>query len=469
MSNNAHHLLTTLCESLAVRKTVARISFEDVEANPVAFYRDYVAQSTPVVLTGAVDQWDALTRWKGGGLMGGIDGDYLDKLMHEKKSDDIELMGSPPSDTSMISLSQKNGEGDSLITVALTPSGWADGITDVNIKSSHQIPGGDKPPTTQLFMRPAERKMTLSSLFDLIHLAHRHLKTNRLNRQAVTGQPIPSDKERGDCYAPPPSSKEDTPAKPHDDLCRDLWQPVADVQVKAAVAYAQFQNSSLSVEFTNLKCDIDDRVKRFGEFVFGEKCDAENLWIGGDATVTSTHQDWYENLYVVVAGGRKRFHLVNPFQAPWVSKKDVRNGVWSCNADDCRFFTAYQSCINKSCINKEQQEARPSSTSWVSLDAVRDEQVLASRGVLTLIADIEPGEVLYLPAMWFHRVSHCTDYDDRHQPHSKSIDETNPSDQGTSLNGNVPAVVAINYWFDMKFGPTFHLQQYVKDMYSPTD
>ena len=102
---------------------------------------------------------------------------------------------------------------------------------------------------------------------------------------------------------------------------------------------------------------------------------------------------------------------------------------------------------------EEDEQRQPSMIPWVAKDVVRDAEELQGE-VHTLVVDVAPGEVLYLPAMWFHRVSHQTNF--------------NPAAAAGAVYdpANIPAVVAVNYWYDMQFnGPTFHLQQYVKSIH----
>ena len=55
-----------------------------------------------------------------------------------------------------------------------------------------------------------------------------------------------------------------------------------------------------------------------------------------------------------------------------------------------------------------------------------------------LTAEVGPGDVLYLPATWFHHVAQRNDGEGK--------------------------VIAVNYWFDMQFGPTAAIQPMLEKM-----
>ena len=65
---------------------------------------------------------------------------------------------------------------------------------------------------------------------------------------------------------------------------------------------------------------IDDAVANFGSKMFGTDVDAANVWIGTQQSVTSMHQDWYENLYAVVTG-QKCFTLLPPWAKSLLKRK----------------------------------------------------------------------------------------------------------------------------------------------------
>jgi len=57
---------------------------------------------------------------------------------------------------------------------------------------------------------------------------------------------------------------------------------------------------------------------------------------------------------------------------------------------------------------------------------------------------LNKGDILYLPAFWYHHVSQTTDY---HQSESK--------EEAEGEKKGVKATIAVNWWFDMKFEGSF--------------
>eukprot|EP00760_Papus_ankaliazontas_P028189 PhM_4_TR3576/c0_g1_i1/m.50631/K19219/JMJD7; jumonji domain-containing protein 7 len=207
----------------------------------------------------------------------------------------------------------------------------------------------------------------------------------------------------------------------------ELKECLAKAQTRArlVIPYAQHQNNSFEKDFPELWPDIDDTLHKFGADVFCDDeepsvPDATNMWIGGGLSVSSMHQDWYENLYAVVRG-TKRFKLVAPWECAAVPKVVAPTSEYEYNT------------------RTEEFRLVPTggTTPWISVDPA---QLEATGAAHVYHVEVCAGDVLYLPPMWFHEVSQCGDGDDP----GKNI--------------------SINTWFDMNFNtPLFHLQQYIKD------
>lgn len=157
------------------------------------------------------------------------------------------------------------------VEVAVTPDGRADSLYHLPRQSS--LPGGnaqdrdqdqDDEEGEQVFVQPATLSMPLSSLLDKL------------------------------CPTPPPMSSSTGSHLPS----------------QKAIYYLQSQNSnltntSLSPLLTELPANLP-----FARSVLGDP-EATNIWIGNAASVTSTHRDPYENLYLVLKGS-KTFTLWAP-------------------------------------------------------------------------------------------------------------------------------------------------------------
>lgn len=149
--------------------------------------------------------------------------------------------------------------------------------------------------------------------------------------------------------------------------------------------------------------------------------EAVNLWIGNDASQTSYHQDFYENIYTVVRG-TKVFSLRPP-----------------CDAFDMRATEAVRGVFETDDALSWRIKLRPSVEprvvwSAVDLDPVTGEPIFGDDDALRyrrprpepcFDVEVRAGETLYIPAMWFHRVR------------QKGI------------------TIAVNSWFDMHFGDRY--------------
>ncbi|KAI5859483.1 putative pla2g4b [Durotheca rogersii] len=188
------------------------------------------------------------------------------------------------------------------------------------------------------------------------------------------------------------------------------------------VWYAQTQNDNLRGEYATLAAQVPPSVP-FARVALRRAPDAVNLWIGNSRSVTALHRDNYENLYVQVAG-RKHFVLLPALCQPCVNERRLPPAVYVREPDgalrlraqpdaDCVPFPLWDPDEPDVLATKYSHLARP------------------------LRVTLEPGDMLYLPAMWYHKVS-----------------------QSCSEEG---ICVAVNYWYDMEFsGPLYPLVELVR-------
>jgi hypothetical protein len=183
------------------------------------------------------------------------------------------------------------------VEVAVTPDGRADSLypllrdfpspnndrIDNNAETSDLSNGGGQhgdleaasehePEQEEVFVQPATLNMSLSSLFDKLCC------------------PFDSDNNNNNNIAIP----NDPP------------------QQANPVYYLQSQNSNLTTTpLSPLLSDLPRNLP-FAEPVLGNP-EAINIWMGTGASVTSTHRDPYENLYLVLRG-KKKFTLYAPVE-----------------------------------------------------------------------------------------------------------------------------------------------------------
>ncbi|XP_062326205.1 bifunctional peptidase and (3S)-lysyl hydroxylase JMJD7 isoform X2 [Osmerus eperlanus] len=170
--------------------------------SPLEFYREWIGPNKPCIIRNAFSHWPALSKWNPA---------YL-----------------------------REAVGSKVISVAVTPNGYADAVN------------GDR------FVMPDERKMTFSSLLDVIE---------------------------------------------------------GKVESKG-VFYVQKQCSNLMEELPELTGDVEPHIPWMSE-ALGKLPDAVNFWLGEARAVTSMHKDHYENLYCVISG-EKHFILLPPSDRPFI-------------------------------------------------------------------------------------------------------------------------------------------------------
>ncbi|CAL3969347.1 unnamed protein product [Diplocarpon coronariae] len=192
------------------------------------------------------------------------------------------------------------------------------------------------------------------------------------------------------------------------------------------VRYAQTQDDNLPREYRLLSHHVPPALP-FARIALGSLPDATNLWIGNSLSTTALHKDNYENIYVQVVG-RKRFLLLPPVAWPAVAERVLRpasyvrrqgRGLGGRDGWD---------------VEEEEGEGVPFATWDPDSQAEGDGDGDAiektyQRAVQPMRVELGEGDLLYLPALWYHKVSQSC------------------SDEGIC--------VAVNYWHDMDFGGGF--------------
>jgi hypothetical protein len=147
--------------------------------------------------------------------------------------------------------------------------------------------------------------------------------------------------------------------------------------------------------------------------VFGVSPDAVNLWIGNEQAVSSMHKDHYENLFYVLSG-EKVFVLCPPADAPFLYQAEFDSGTFQQQKSGEWIVTENGGDSQVKWIQGnveplvDNKDAAPTNQPLLSLTHPRRVHVKA-------------GEMLNLPALWFHQVAQTCE------------------------------TVGINYWYDMQF------------------
>ncbi|KAJ3681605.1 hypothetical protein LUZ60_014178 [Juncus effusus] len=213
----------------------------------------------------------------------------------------------------------------------------------------------------------------------------------------------------------------------------DLVESTSD-ESSPIVAYLQQQDDCLRTEYSALTQDIDPHID-FATESFGFMPEAVNLWIGNARSETSFHKDHYENLYTVITGS-KHFVLLPPTEMHrlYVKLYPVANYV-----------------MKDGKLELELEEGERM-VPWCSVDPFpssqeeRDEQIssfpLYFDGPKPICCTVKPGEILYLPSMWYHYVR-----------------------QSPDVNGRC---IAVNYWYDMHFDIKYAYFNFLQSIHLPS-
>ncbi|KAK4034885.1 cupin-like domain-containing protein [Parachaetomium inaequale] len=267
--------------------------------------------------------------------------------------------------------------GDEPVNVAVTPEGNADAPTPYTSPQDGT--------TTLVFAKPHEEDQPFSTFLD-------YLTTQE--------------------HTPPDS--ESSPSKPKE------------------IRYAQTQNDNLRAEYRPLFSAVPPSIP-WARIALARDPDAINLWIGNSRSVTALHKDNYENVYVQVAG-RKHFVLLPPVCHAAVGERLLRPAVYT---RTLKGSATGEDGEGLKLMLEEDGEAVPFAT-W-DPDRPGENATPYSALVQPTRVTLEPGDMLYLPCMWYHKVS-----------------------QSCSPEG---VCIAVNYWYDMDFtGPLYPLSTFVRSV-----
>jgi peptidyl-lysine (3S)-dioxygenase / protease len=169
-----------------------------------------------------------------------------------------------------------------------------------------------------------------------------------------------------------------------------------------AVHYASHQNSSLDMEFAPLAGDVGPLA--WADTAFRSSPSATNLWMGEDTARTTVHADLYDNVYAVVRG-EKQFTLLPPGEGGRLNRQPYRAATWTPGTNGLELLLDEPAAY----------------VPWSSLDLERD-----GADLQPIRATVRAGEVLFLPALWWHAVS------------QRATDD--PSSGASTI--------AVNYWYE---------------------
>lgn len=166
----------------------------------------------------------------------------------------------------------------------------------------------------------------------------------------------------------------------------------------AIIPYLSQQNDNLRQQFPELLNDIWTEVG-IAEDVFGTKTpEAINLWIGDERSVSSIHKDHFENFYFVVSGA-KTFTLLPPTDVAFLPEYTYKT---------VRYTAKKEEGSGEYELQLTREGVPADSLTWIPLDP-NDHDVIEKfprfENAHPIQVTVYAGETLYIPAMWYHRVS----------------------------------------------------------------
>lgn len=108
------------------------------------------------------------------------------------------------------------------------------------------------------------------------------------------------------------------------------------------------------------------------------------MWIGNSYSTTAMHRDNYENIYVQIAG-QKHFVLLPALCQPCINEQDLRPTTYVRQGDDLVLKTEDGDNVPFAIWNPDRPHAN---------------QTKYSHLAVPMRVTLNPGDMLYLPAMW---------------------------------------------------------------------
>ncbi|CAN0008064.1 unnamed protein product, partial [Pylaiella littoralis] len=386
----------------------------DAMPSPADFFRDYVATSTPVIISSVgtassaacfkaaahCSTWEDVSTLVGRGRRG-LDGDDDDlevtvDFTPDGRGDCVvdvaRSMMLSSSSSSSNGISSKGGSKTSDVGKQEQGSGGssnrpgnATGFGGDSPAAAAAAGGGGKeavPGTTAVFVKPEERRVNFETFLGM------------LSETATTASSVSSI--GGSSSTLRSNSSDDTDGE---------------------VAYLSHQNDSLRQEFPGLMEDVEPFLALARE-AFGNEPDAVNLWIGDERSLSAVHKDHYENMYCVVRG-EKHFTLLPPSDVLFLHEQEYPQGRYR----RARREGGGEGAGTGAGAGGFEVVMEEGTVPWVPVDPAHPDldKYPLFRYASPVHCRVGPGDILYLPALWYHRVA------------QKGI------------------TVAVNYWHDMQF------------------
>lgn len=189
------------------------------------------------------------------------------------------------------------------------------------------------------------------------------------------------------------------------------------------IPYLSQQNDNFRDQFHELHEDVPSSITLVDDIF--DNLEAINLWIGDERSISSLHKDHFENIYAVIHG-EKIFTLYPPTDYAFFreSEKEFLAMQYFMKNDDTLELEL------RKCENISEMK-------WLDFDPndLSITEKLPSYHLSSPIqCHVKAGEILYIPSMWYHRVTQST------------------------------MTIAINYWYEQNFNFRYVMYNYVKSI-----
>jgi Cupin-like domain len=356
-------------------------------ANPPSsldFLRDYVSMSRPCIIRNAILVTTSPSRDQHGTLHNLDEPGLRDRVPLHISLDDLVQM-----------------DPNAALTVAVTPDGHGDCVRKVSPVTTDPEP---------VFVEPAEWTMTLSEFRHLIRTKGANSEKPDASEAAVSCCSVADRVFRGVSLDDEIDVKNFVEPS---DTTRNCGDPYS--------LYYSRQNDCLRQELTTLHgvsgCSPFPSTIPWAEEAFGVgPPEAINMWIGNETNVSAIHKDHYENLFYVLSG-EKLFTLYPPGDVCFLTENKYRSGrfVYCANNESGCHEWRVQYGPDADVAAEGADKAAScllshgTFTRWISNSGTDDRTDLTTNPPTgrahPVQVRVEAGDMLYLPALWFHHVT----------------------------------------------------------------
>ena len=183
-----------------------------------------------------------------------------------------------------------------------------------------------------------------------------------------------------------------------------------------AVLYLSQQDNNFVKSFSSISADIEPSLPIANEAFGCVEAEATNIWIGDERSTSSLHKDFFENMYAVVYG-EKTFTLLPPTDIQFLKEGEFPTRRYKVDKSSPGGIVYTDvSLTAEGCPCEVLQ--------WIDVEVDKTthfEDMPKHRRLHPICCTVRPGEILYIPAMWYHQVSQTT------------------------------LTIAVNYWYEMRF------------------